>query len=83
MKKFFLNLLAVILWITDFENIVVFILIPGGLIAFGVIAEAGWLYYPIALGIYAAILWILDRIINILADAGIKAVSNWLKKRKR
>lgn len=83
MKKFIMYFLGAILWITDFENILVFILIPAGLIALGIMTEAGWLYYPTALGIYAAILWILDRIINKLADAGVKAVSGWLKKRKK
>lgn len=83
MKKFLLGVLYAVLWITDFENILVFILIPAGLIALGVIAQAGWLYYPTALGIYAASLWILDRMINILANAGIKAASGWLKKRRK
>lgn len=83
MKKFLHMILEILFWLLDFDNILVFILIPGGLIALGVMIEAGWQYYPIALGIYAAILWILNRIINKLLGAGIKAVTDLWKKRKK
>lgn len=83
MKKFFEFLLGAVLWLFDFEHIMLFILLPGGLIALGVMAEAGWLYYPAALGIYAVVIWILDRILDRIARMIFKAVCDWWRKRKK
>lgn len=83
MKRFLLRLLGALLWITDFENIMVYILIPVGLIAVGVMNEADWGYYVAAISIYAAILFALDHIFNKLADTGVKFLADWLKKRKK
>lgn len=83
MKKLLMTLLAAILWLLDFDNILVFILIPAGLIVLGVVNEVGWLWYPIVLGIYAGIIWCISRMIDKAADAGVKAASDWWKKRKK
>ena len=67
----------------DLDNILIWFLIPGGLIALGVMLEAGWLYYVLALGGYAAICrgvsWLIDRVV----DKGNERIDKWLKNRKK
>jgi hypothetical protein len=83
MKKILEAILCGILWITDFDNILIWFLIPGGLIALGVMLEVGWLYYVLALGGYAAICrgvsWLIDRVV----DKGNERIDKWLKNRKK
>ena len=83
MKKILEAILCAILWITDFDNILVWLLIPGGLIAFGVMIEAGWLYYVLALGGYAAICYGISKLIDRAVDKGSEKFDKWLKKRKK
>ena len=84
MKKILTALLCAILWLLDFDHILVYILIPGGLVAVGVLIEAGWLYYVLALGIYGGIIWMLGRLIDRIADraarSGVEKLEKWLHK---
>ena len=87
MKKILTALLCVILWLLDFDHILVYILIPGGLIAVGVLIEAGWLCYVLALGLYGGIVWVLGRLIDRIADraarSGMEKLEKWLDKHKQ
>ena len=83
MKKILEAILCGILWITDFDNILIWILIPGGLIALGVVLEAGWLYYVATLGIYACICFAVDRLLDRAAQRSVEKFDKWLKNRKK
>lgn len=83
MKKLLEAILCAILWITDFDNILIWLLIPGGLIALGIMLGAGWLYYVAALGIYAGICFAVDRLMDKAAERSLKKFDEWLKKRNQ
>lgn len=82
MKKILEAILCAILWITDFDNILLWFLIPGGLIALGVMIEAGWLYYVLALGGYTGICRGLSKLIDRAVDKGNDKFEKWLNNRK-
>lgn len=83
MKKVFKFLLEGVLWILEPRNSILFLLMPAGLIGVGVMIEAGWMYYPIALGIYALVMWVLSWLADLLAAAIFNFVKDWWKKRKK
>ena len=82
MKKILEAILCAILWITDFDNILLWFLIPGGLIALGVMIEAGWLYYVLALGGYIGICRGISKLIDRAVDKGNDKFEKWLNNRK-
>lgn len=83
MKKVFKFLLEGVFWILEPTNSILFLLMPAGLIGVGVMIEAGWMYYPIALGIYALVMWALSWLADLLAAAIFNFVKDWWKKRKK
>ena len=83
MKKLLEAILCAILWITDFDNILIWLLIPGGLIALGIMIEAGWLYYILTLGGYAAICRGISKLLDRAVEKGNEIIDKWLNKRKK
>ena len=73
LRKFLGIVLGCILWLLDFDNILWYILIPGGILVWGLLEGYSWSYYLIAYGIYTAV--------NIAGHLLGKGFDRWMDRR--
>ncbi len=66
-------LFGAFLWLLDFDNILWYILIPGGILVWGLLEGYSWSYYLIAYGIYTAV--------NIAGHLLGKRFDRWMDRR--